>query len=82
MRFGIDTDNDFAVNSYVTPGSVTNWRQVMTARLSLIFRSNSASVATQAVPYVVEGTTITPAATDRRLRRVATATFGLRNRLP
>lgn len=82
MRFGIDTDMDFAVNTYVSPGAVTNWRQVLTVRISLVFRSNSNSVATQAQSYVVEGATITPAATDRRLRRVATATFGLRNRLP
>lgn len=82
MRFGIDTDNDVVVNSYVSPSAVTNWRQVMTVRLSMIFRSNSNNVATQVQPYVLEGTTVTPASTDRRLRQVATATFGLRNRLP
>lgn len=82
MRFGIDTDNDFVVNSYVSPSAVTNWRQVMTLRLSMVFRSNSNNVATQVQPYVLEGTTVTPATTDRRLRQVATATFGLRNRLP
>ena len=82
MRFGIDTDNDFVVNSYVSASAVTDWRQVMTARLSMVFRSNSNNVATQVQPYVLEGTTVTPAATDRRLRQVATATFGLRNRLP
>jgi type IV pilus assembly protein PilW len=82
MRFGIDTDNDFVVNRYVSAGAVTNWRQVLTARLSLVFRSNSNNVATQVQPYVIEGTTVTPASTDRRLRQVATATYGLRNRLP
>lgn len=82
MRFGIDTNMDFVVDSYVSPGAVTNWRQVLTARISLVFRSNSNNIATQVQPYVVEGATITPATTDRRLRRVATATFGLRNRLP
>ena len=83
MRFGIDTDdNDFVVNSYVSASAVTDWRQVMTARLSMVFRSNSNNVATQVQPYVVEGTTVTPATTDRRLRQVATATIGLRNRLP
>lgn len=82
MRFGIDTNNDFIVDSYVSAGAVTNWRQVLTARLSLVFRSNSNNVATQVKPYVVEGTTVTPASTDMRLRQVATATYGLRNRLP
>jgi len=82
MRFGIDTTNDFVVDSYVAPGGVTNWRQVLTARVSMVFRSNSNNVATQVQPYVVEYTTVTPPAADRRLRQVATATFGLRNRLP
>lgn len=82
MRFGIDTDNDFVVNNYVSAGAVTDWRQVMTARLSMVFRSNSNNVATQVQPYVLEGATVTPATTDRRLRQIATATFGLRNRLP
>lgn len=82
MRFGIDTNNDFIVDSYVAPGAVTNWRQVLTARLSLVFRSNSNNVATQSKSYVVEGQTVPVAATDRRLRQVATATYGLRNRLP
>lgn len=82
MRFGIDTDNDFIVDSYVTAGAVTNWRQVMTARLSMVFRGNSNNIATQVQPYVLEGTTVTPASTDRRLRQVATTTIGLRNRLP
>lgn len=82
MRFGVDTDNDYVVNNYVSAGAVTNWRQVMTARLSMVFRSNSNNVATQVQSYTLEGTTVTPATTDRRLRQVATATFGLRNRLP
>ena len=84
MRFGIDTDNDFVVNSYVTPSAVTNWRQVMTARISMVFRSNSTNVATQVQPCVVENTScpLPTNTADRRLRQVATATFGLRNRLP
>jgi len=80
MRFGVDTDNDFAVDNYVTPAAVVDWRQVLTVRLNLIFHSNSDNVATQIQPYVVEGTAVTP--TDKRLRQVATATIGLRNRLP
>jgi type IV pilus assembly protein PilW len=83
MRFGIDTTNDFVVDSYVDAGGVTDWRQVLTARVSMVFRSNSNNVATQLQPCVVEYTSCTPTdATDRRLRQVATATFGIRNRLP
>lgn len=89
MRFGVDdgsnggTANDFIVDSYVAPGGVADWRQVVTARVSMVFRSNSDFVATQLQPCVVEYTSCTPAdITDRRLRQVATATYGLRNRLP
>jgi type IV pilus assembly protein PilW len=85
MRFGIDTDNDFVVNSYVVAGGVTDWRQVMTARLSLVFRGNTNNIATQVQPCVVENAACPSAYTntaDRRLRQVATTTIGLRNRLP
>lgn len=90
MRFGVDDGNggianDFIVDRYVAPVGVTNWRQVMTARLSMVFRSNSTNVATQIQPCVVENAPCPSAFTDtsdRRLRQVATTTIGLRNRLP
>ena len=85
MRFGIDSDNDFVVNSYVGASAVTDWRQVMTARMSMVFRSNTNNIATQIQPCVVENAACPSAysnTADRRLRQVATATFGLRNRLP
>ena len=93
MRFGIDTaptDNNLVVNSYVSasdfPTSTwTDWRQVLAARLSLVFRGNTNNIATQVQPCVVENAACPSAYTntaDRRLRQVATATIGLRNRLP
>ncbi|MEW6414062.1 MAG: PilW family protein [Pseudomonadota bacterium] len=83
MRFGVDTNNDFIVDNYVAAAGVANWRQVLTARVSLVFRSNNANVATQnQASYVVEYATVNLPVADRRLRQVATATFGVRNRLP
>jgi type IV pilus assembly protein PilW len=79
LRFGVDTNNDFAIDSYVDAAGVANWRQVLSARVNLVFLSNN-NVATGAQPYVVEGVATTPG--DTRLRQVATATYGLRNRLP
>lgn len=82
MRFGIDTNNDFIVDNYVDVAGVANWRQVLTARISLVFRSSNTNVASEdQTSYVVEYAQVNFAA-DRRLRQVATATFGLRNRLP
>jgi len=79
LRFGVDTNNNFAIDTYVDAAGVANWRQVLSARVNLVFLSNN-NVATGAQPYVVEGVTTTPG--DTRLRQVATATYGLRNRLP
>lgn len=79
LRFGVDADNNFAIDNYVAAAAVANWRQVLSVRVNLVFVSNN-NVATAAQPYVVEGVNTIPG--DTRLRQVATATFGLRNRLP
>lgn len=84
MRFGRDTNTDFVVDGYVdAAAAAANWRQVLTVRMSLVFRSNADNVATEDQDaYVVEFEEIDLPAADRRLRQVVTATYGLRNRLP
>ncbi len=79
LRFGVDTNNDYAIDNYSIATAVGNWRQVLSVRVNLVFRSNNA-VATGTNSYTVEGVATTPA--DSRLRQVATATYGIRNRLP
>ena len=79
ILYGIDTDGDLTANRYVAANAVANMAEVMTVRVSLLLRSDDASLADALVPYTFNGTTVTP--TDRRLRRVFTATFGLRNRM-
>lgn len=88
--YGIDMDNDGAVNAYVTANNVANWAQVLAVRVSLLLRSAEAGVAAQP-PAVFwdmdnDGTNDLDPTTDpdvqaRRLLYVYTTTIGLRNRL-
>jgi type IV pilus assembly protein PilW len=79
LRYGVDTTNDFAVDSYQAVAGVADWQQVVSTRVNLVFVSNNA-VAAGVQPCIVEGADCSQA--DGLLRQVATATYGLRNRLP
>lgn len=81
FRYGLDTNNDGAVDSYsYTPG---NWAQVVSVKVSLLMRSpdDNLSTSTQSITFD-NGTTGTFTAPDRRLYQVYSATVGVRNRLP
>lgn len=79
ILYGVDTDGDLTANRYVAANTVANMAEVMSVRVSLLLRSDGDNLADAPVPYTFNGVTVTP--TDRRLRRVFTATFGLRNRM-
>jgi type IV pilus assembly protein PilW len=79
LRYGVDTTNDFAADNYQAVAGVADWLRVISTRVNLVFVSNNA-VATGVQPCVVEGADCSQA--DGLLRQVATATYGLRNRLP
>ncbi|MDO9107004.1 MAG: PilW family protein [Methylovulum sp.] len=81
ILYGDDANGDFTPDYYVpfgTPG--LNMARVVSIRVSLLLRS-SENLAAQPLPYNFNGVTITPAATDRTIRRVFTSTIALRNRL-
>lgn len=81
LTYGVDTDDDFVVNSYVPASSVANWLQVRSVRVALLMRSPDEFLPVQdAATYAVAGTTIDPV-NDRRQRRVFETTIALRNRL-
>lgn len=91
VLYGLDTNNDNAVDSYATATAVqaaNNWRSVRSVRISLLIRSrdNNVTTATQAINYDANGDgtaeALTLDAADRRLRQVFTTTIGIRNRLP
>lgn len=91
VLYGLDTNNDNAVDSYSTATAVqaaNDWRSVRSVRISLLIRSrdNNVTTATQAINYDANGDgtaeALTLDAADRRLRQVFTTTIGIRNRLP
>jgi type IV pilus assembly protein PilW len=92
VLYGLDSDDDQNVESFVTADSVTDWQDVLAIRVGLLLRSPKeiAKKGFDTSTYDVNGTTIdpigngTPSAPvdDRRLRLVLVTTMGLRNRLP
>jgi type IV pilus assembly protein PilW len=80
ILYGEDTDGDGSANYYVPADEIVNMDRVVAVRVSLLVRSPEDNLTAEPVPYTYNGATTTP--TDRRLRRVFTSTFGLRNRLP
>jgi len=88
--YGVDTNRDGAVDSYLKADAVANdqWDNVTSVRISLVARSAEPGATPGAqVIYLrdEDGDTVVDAqaaSTDRRLRQVFTTTVALRNRLP
>lgn len=81
VLYGEDTNADKNIDSYVAANAVVNWDNVMAVRINLLMRSveNSVVSAPQAVAFN-GGTVNSGVGADRRLRKVFTATIGVRNR--
>ncbi|SMP63958.1 type IV pilus assembly protein PilW [Desulfonatronum zhilinae] len=82
VLYGIDTDGDRNINQYVTADSVGDWESVRSVQIGLLMRTTDEIRDMEAddAVYNVLGTDFGPY-NDRHLRRVFTATVGLRNRL-
>jgi len=85
VTFGVDNDGldgagNLSANRFFNPSQVTDWSQVVSARVELVLAAGSESQSTVAQPYVFDGTTITP--TDRKLRTVVSTLVSLRNTVP
>jgi type IV pilus assembly protein PilW len=79
ITYGEDTDNDGTPNQYLAANTVSNWANVRSVRINLLFRTLDNNLTTAAQAYSFNGTATT--AGDRRLRRTFTATISVRNRL-
>lgn len=78
---GVDTTGDLEPDSYVAPGSVTDWTQVASLRIQLQVRSEDDNLVEAAQAYRdFSGALVTP--TDKRLRRVYSTVISLRNLVP
>lgn len=64
---------------YKVPASITNWADVNSVRMFVVVRSVENNAVPSPQPYVVNGVTKTPGATDLYMRQVFTATVGLRS---
>ncbi|MBI3368742.1 MAG: PilW family protein [Burkholderiales bacterium] len=80
VMFGIDTDGDFAADRFVSADQVTDWTQVVSARVELLLAGGEDNAATAIQPIVFNGATVTP--TDRRLRTVMSLVASMRNTVP
>jgi len=85
VTFGVDNDGldgagNLSANRFLNPSQVTNWSQVVSARVELVLAAENDSQATASQPYVFGGTTFTP--TDKKLRTVVSTLVSLRNTVP
>ncbi|MBL0352695.1 MAG: PilW family protein [Dechloromonas sp.] len=85
ILYGVDSDGNGTVDSYVTASGVANWSSVISVKIELLVRSSGANVSTgsQTYTFMTEpGDTaeyeVTPS--DRILRRVFSETAVARNR--
>jgi type IV pilus assembly protein PilW len=82
VRYGLDGDNDGAVDSWVSADAIGSWLSVLSVEVTLLARAiDEYGAETDAAVYNLGGTQFNPV-DDRRLRQVFSTTIGVRNRLP
>lgn len=81
ILYGFDNNGDQIVDNYVTANLVTDWTGVYSVRVALLVRSlEQYGMDLDQQPYQLLDVAV-PAANDRRIRQVFTATATLRNRI-
>lgn len=82
IRYGLDGDNDEAIDSWVSADAVADWMDVLSVELTLLARApEEYGSETDDAVYTLGAMTFDPV-DDRRLRQVFSTTIGVRNRLP
>jgi type IV pilus assembly protein PilW len=82
ITYGIDPDGNGAANYYLRADSVTDWQQVVAAKLSVVLRSEDDNLTQNVVNYDIDGDPNSPyTATDKRLYRVSSSTIAFRNKI-
>ena len=83
VLYGVDTDANMVVDTYVPANLVTNMNNVRSMRIALLFRTPNAYGAPtlNTATYVLNDLTVGPF-NDNRIRRPMTMTFNMRNRTP
>lgn len=79
IQYGVDTDGDLLVNTYVTADAVTNWSSVISVSLAMLIRSVEPNMPQNDTRvYTLLGTDFGPY-NDRYQRTLYTTTVTLRN---
>lgn len=85
ILYGEDTDTtDGEVNAhmYVTAGNVTNWANVVSAKIGIVVNSQgNIATSNDTATFALIGQTATAAAGDRQRRRAYSTTVVIRNRM-
>ena len=82
LRYGLDADNDDAIDSWVSADAVADWMGVLSVEITFLARATDEyGMETDTAVYNLAGTQFDPV-DDRRLRQVFSTTAGVRNRLP
>lgn len=90
LCYGVDTNQDYGADSYVSADAVADWSEVVAVRMSLLAISPEVNVATEAPAFQYagcDGAAVNatqaeyPEFGERRLAQVYTSTVALRNRL-
>jgi type IV pilus assembly protein PilW len=81
IEYGVDNGDDGIIDEYKKASAITNWKGVLSARLSLLIRSEDGALsAPQTVTFNGAAVNVSGDA-DKRLRTIFNATVSLRNRL-
>lgn len=81
ILYGIDSNQNFSVNSYQSAKNVTNWSRVVSLRVGFMFRSEQTIRSSiDERTYQILDESFGPM-NDRRMRNLYTTTISLRNRL-
>lgn len=79
--YGVDTDNDRLVNSYLPADEVTNWSNVLSVNIAMLVRSTEPNAdIVDNKTYTVLGTSFGPK-NDRYQRQMYSTTVALRNNM-
>ena len=80
ILYGEDTTGNYSPNYYVSADAVSDWTNVVSAKVSLLLRSQSNFVLTEKQNITFNGATVQISDGDQHLRRVFSSTVSLRNR--
>lgn len=80
VTFGVDTDGDYAADRFQVAWQVSDWTQVVSAKVELLLSGNADNSATKAQSYAWGNETVVP--NDKKLRTTMSVAVSLRNTVP